>query len=224
MSLTIAFENSHFVIIDKPVAMLSVPSRLGKEDPRPVAGILLQDSLKRQIYPVHRLDEDVSGLLMFALTAEAAKAGNAWFEKHEAIKTYEAISIHINPQDLPRWQSDQTWESRLMRGKKRAYEASFGKPSKTTACVIGSTAEGRSVWRLQPLTGRSHQLRYEMARHGFPIDGDELYGSTAKGLSSPGIDLRAIRLQFELCANREKFGLPPIIELEGFSSNVLVGD
>jgi 23S rRNA-/tRNA-specific pseudouridylate synthase len=43
MSPNVIFKNSHFAVIDKPVATLSVPSRLGREDPRPVAGILLQE-------------------------------------------------------------------------------------------------------------------------------------------------------------------------------------
>jgi len=99
MSPNIIFKNQHFVIVDKPVATLSVPSRLGRQDPRPVAGIILQEFLGIQVYPLHRLDEDTSGLLMFGLSAAASRAGNQWFEGHQILKTYEALSRPIDPAD-----------------------------------------------------------------------------------------------------------------------------
>lgn len=101
-----------------------------------------------------------------------------------------------------------------MRGKKRAYEAEFGKKSVTKAKLVGHTSNGRAVWHLQPLTGRSHQLRYEMARHGFPIDGDKLYGSTVSDDAWIGIKLRAAKLDFTSCKNHKDYDLPAIISLE----------
>lgn len=217
MSPNVIFKNPHFVVIDKPVATLSVPSRLGRKDPRPVAGILLQEFLGTQIYPLHRLDEDTSGLLIFALNAAASRAGNQWFESHEIVKTYEALSISIDPSDMPQWRNEQTWECKLMRGKKRAYEANFGKPSVTKAQFMGHSKSNRSVWQLIPITGRSHQLRYEMARHGFPIDGDQLYGSKVAAGSAPGIDLRAFKLDFKNCSNRSAFDLPDELRVPGLT-------
>lgn len=218
MNLSIVFKNAHFVIIDKPVATLSVPSRFGKQDPRPVAGILLQQMIGEQVYPLHRLDEDTSGLLMFGLNSSASRHGNAWFEAHQILKTYEALSTPLPTAELDLWQSEQKWECKLMRGKKRAYEASFGKTSLTLAKFNGHTKRGRSVWNLRPITGRSHQLRYEMARHGFPIDGDQLYGSQTAALMAPGIDLRAFKLDFKNCAERSSFELPEEITIQGLST------
>ena len=216
MTLQIIFKNEFFVAIDKPSAMLSVPSRLGRADPRPVAGIMLQEQLKTQVYPLHRLDEDTSGLLIFALTSEASKVGNQWFERHEIQKTYAAISIPAKPDQLGRWGKEQLWQCLLVRGKKRAFEATHGKPSITKARLVGHTSEGRSIWQLQPITGRAHQLRYEMARHGFPIDGDVLYGSSSKPRSDSGIDLRAYCLDFRLCRDRSRFRLPDDIIVGAF--------
>lgn len=217
MSPNIMFKNQHFVIVDKPVATLSVPSRLGRQDPRPVVGIILQEFLGVQVYPLHRLDEDTSGLLMFGLTAAASRAGNQWFEGHQILKTYEALSRPLDPADENLWQVEQKWECKLMRGKRRAYEASFGKPSVTVAQFTGHSQSGRSVWQLNPITGRSHQLRYEMARHGFPIDGDHLYGSEVVAKSIPGIDLRAFKLDFKNCSDRSDFDLPDQLLIAGLN-------
>ena len=215
MNLAIVFKNLHFVVIDKPAAVLSVPSRMGRSDPRPVAGISLQEQLGCRIFPVHRLDEDTSGLLIFALSTEASRAGNLWFENHEIIKTYEALSIPLALQNVQRWSTEHTWENRLMRGKKRAYEAAYGKPSVTKARCVTASSENKSVWHLQPITGRSHQLRYEMARHGFPIAGDTLYGSKQKPDGEQGIDLRAFKLDLTNCKSRNDFQLPDIISIRG---------
>ena len=215
MNVTIVFKNSHFVVIDKPAAVLSVPSRMGRSDPRPVAGISLQEQLGCRIFPVHRLDEDTSGLLMFALSPEASRAANLWFENHEIIKTYEALSIPLASEDVQRWSTEQTWHNRLMRGKKRTYEAAHGKPSVTKARCIAASSENKSVWHLQPITGRSHQLRFEMARHGFPVAGDTLYGSEQKSDVEQGIDLRAFKLDLSDCKSRNDFQLPEIISLRG---------
>lgn len=213
MTPEIIFQNEHFVVVDKSAETLSVPSRRGANDPRPVVGTILQDSLKARIFPVHRLDEDVSGLLLFAFTAEAHRAANKWFEAHSVVKTYEALSIPVLTDMTGSRATTQTWKCKLMRGKKRAYEADFGKDSLTRALHVGHTPLGRSVWHLQPLSGRSHQLRYEMARHGFPVDRDQLYGSDKAPQPGKGIDLRSFRLDFNNCDGRERFDLPPDIQI-----------
>ncbi len=92
--LKIIFQNQHFVAVDKPAGWLSVPSRWGTDEERPCVGLLLQEQLRSKIYPVHRLDEPVSGLLLFALNAAAHRAANAWFADHHIQKTYEAMTTH----------------------------------------------------------------------------------------------------------------------------------
>ena len=107
MPISIVFQNSNFAVVHKPAGTLSVPSRMGLKDPRPVAGLWLQDHLAQKVYPVHRLDEDTSGLLLFALTSEAASAGNKWFESHTIVKTYEAISLPVPEEDDKGWGWEQ---------------------------------------------------------------------------------------------------------------------
>ncbi len=70
------------------------------------------------------------------------------------------------------------WKARILRGKRRAYESSLGKDSLTCAQFLGYDGKNYLRWDLQPITGRAHQLRFDLSRHGFPIIGDVLYGSS----------------------------------------------
>jgi tRNA pseudouridine32 synthase/23S rRNA pseudouridine746 synthase len=75
------------------------------------------------------------------------------------------------------------------------------------------TFGGTLKWKLEPITGRSHQLRFEMAKHGFPIDGDALYGSKRE-YPRPGIALRASEIHFNQVPSKELMGLPAFFKSE----------
>jgi tRNA pseudouridine32 synthase/23S rRNA pseudouridine746 synthase len=208
------FENMHFIVVDKAAMVLSVPARLGDKDPRPCLGHILEHDLKCQIYPVHRLDYEVQGLIMFAKTKEAHRAGNSWFENKVIKKTYVAkTSIQNAPTEKINIPFE--WTCILLRGKKRSYESPQGKSSITQGVLKEQCADGTYRWHLNPITGRSHQLRYELYRHGCPIIGDELYGSQEK-FSSDGIALRAFEINFEKISERSKFDLPEKISILEF--------
>jgi tRNA pseudouridine32 synthase / 23S rRNA pseudouridine746 synthase len=218
--LTLVFRNDHFVAIEKPPLWLSVPSRDAKKEHRPIAGLVLQEQLQTKIFPCHRLDEPVSGLLLFALHAKSHSVANKWFEKSEIQKTYESYSCAVeNPSlHVPDIGTEVSWECLLAKGKKRAYEhPSIGKKSLTLARVVSHNAlpQLSSVpiwkWHLKPLTGRSHQLRFEMSRHGCPILGDSLYGS-ASPWPYPGIALRLWELDFRNCPEKDQYQLPDFLQ------------
>lgn len=210
--MRIVFENEHFVVIDKPSGVLSVPGRFGDKDPRPVAGLFLQEQLKTQIFPVHRLDYEVSGLLLFAKTKQAHAAANLWFENKKIKKVYSALTEGSPILDSKKIEIGDRfeWKSRILRGKKRAYESPYGKPSLTIAEFVGLEAfddKQALLWRLEPVTGRSHQLRYDLTRHGFPIIGDVLYGSH-HSLGQDKILLTSVALIFP-SQELAKWSLPP---------------
>ncbi len=210
--LEIVYRNEHFVAVNKPAGQLSVPSRMGSEDPRSVTGLILQDQLNQRIFPIHRLDLEVRGLLLFALTNQGQRAGNSWFEKHLARKTYWAWAHGILPHS-----SQVLWKNKLLRGKKRSYESPHGQQAVTEAECLGQEiflGEKALHWRLHPITGRPHQLRVHLSQHGFPIVGDVLYG----GAPSPtlkGIALAARELDLSAVPSSERLGLPQKIQLEG---------
>lgn len=225
------FQNKYFIILEKPSGVLSTPARDAK-DSRPVLGRQLEDQLKTQIYPIHRLDFEVSGIIMYATTPESHKAANIWFENKWVQKTYRALSkpsLQIQLQN-PKLNEEFEWKCLLLRGKKRAYESPAGKDSLTKAKFKGVLGEselalteramqeinlnqkGLNQWDLMPITGRSHQLRYEMYKHEMPILGDTLYGSDVK-LKENTIALKAYRLQFGPQCNLEKWGLNSCYEI-----------
>jgi tRNA pseudouridine32 synthase / 23S rRNA pseudouridine746 synthase len=187
--LTVLFQNEHAVIVDKPALWLSIPGRTA-DDTRPVLGKLLEQKLAKKIFPIHRLDAEVSGVIVYGLTPEFHKEANHLFETKSVQKTYQALT---DVQDF-KSQETMTWTCKIFRGKKRSFEAAHGKESITQATVVART-EDHLEWRLLPITGRSHQLRFEMARHQAPILGDALYGSK-RPWKTPGIALRAIRIDF----------------------------
>lgn len=207
-SLPLVFANRDLLVVNKPAGWLSVPSRQGADDPRPVVGLALQEQLGCRLWPVHRLDEEVSGLLLFARTAAAHRTLCAAFEDHVIEKTYHAQCQGLAPADAPmhRW---VRWSSTLLRGKKRAYVHPAGKSAITDVWLQTEDASGLHFF-LRPRTGRGHQLRVELARRGCPIVGDTLYGAGAREGTS-GIALRAVSLSFSAYKDASILHLPSLI-------------
>jgi 23S rRNA-/tRNA-specific pseudouridylate synthase len=210
--MKIVFENEFFVAVDKEAGSLTTPARFGDKDPRPVLGLELQKSLGRQIYPVHRLDFEVSGIVLYALSASAHSQANSQFEGKSVLKTYQALSENKNPV-TPEPGAQLEWKSRILRGKKRAFESPHGKPSLTLARFVGEGPAGL-CWELKPVTGRSHQLRFDLSRHGYPIVGDVLYGAQA-GLSKDRIELRSMLIEFQDAEFLRRWKLPVRLEVPG---------
>ncbi len=201
-TIQIIFENEHFLCAFKPKAMLSVPSRYEDNDERPVLGRFLEKQLRRTMYPVHRLDFEVSGLILFAKNKTAQMLLNQGFEHKQIQKKYAAITS-VKHQFVP--SEKMYWRSRLAKGKKRAFIADHGKISETSA-IFHKEEDGKSIFWLWPITGRSHQLRFEMFHHAVAIDGDVLYGSEVK--NEEGILLESIEIDFSNFKNREKVEAP----------------
>ena len=207
--VTVLWENEFFLVSDKPSGWLTIPGRTGDADVRPCLWHLLQVQCGSKLWCVHRLDSEVSGLVLFAKSAEAHRIANLWFEDRLIKKSYECLTEKPVAEAFP-LKEQQTWKSVLLKGKRRAYEKSFGKECTTLSEFVGDadiSGVKRGHWRLSPLTGRPHQLRFEMAKHGFPIWGDTLYGAS-QPLAVGTIALRAVTLDFSKCPKREDFGLP----------------
>lgn len=167
----ILYEDHHLLVIDKPAGLLSVP---GRGSDRQSSALRYLQQTYDWIVPIHRLDQDTSGILMFAKNPETLKALQQEFLQHRIKKIYEAILEKPIQQlsgriDLRLW-GDPT---------QRPYQSvnhDRGKPSLTQYQVL---SQPESRLELTPLTGRTHQLRVHMAdAQGLnnPILGDRLYG------------------------------------------------
>jgi 23S rRNA-/tRNA-specific pseudouridylate synthase len=213
------------VAVDKPAGSLTVPSRLGAADPRPCVGRELEASLGRRLWPIHRLDFEVSGLVLFATSAAAHRIASVVFEGRRVHKVYEALTEGADQVgDLP---ADFEWRSRLVRGKRRSFEAPHGSAAHTRARALQRVEAAQHIaadagapvdllhFRLEPTTGRPHQLRVHLARAGFPVAGDTLYGARSRLSTPKSIALRATALQFSSEAERTALGLPPVLTVPG---------
>lgn len=215
----ILFQSDDVVIVHKPAGWLSVPSIQGTRDPRPVVGIKLRDDFG-SVYPVHRLDFEVEGILLFALHSKAQKLLHKIWEDRSVHKVYQAVTQNQNFDHWPpqveglikdEYQEGQQgqWQSHIVQGKRRSFIAPHGQDSVTEFHLLKRSERGLH-WQLSPLTGRRHQLRLELSRRGFPIHGDQLYGSHAKW-GEQHIALAATQLKFDKNHNLQ---LPSEIKID----------
>lgn len=187
------------VVMDKPAGLLSVPGR----------GPHKQDCLASRVQSmlpdalvVHRLDMATSGLIVLARGPLAQRVLSQAFARRQVCKRYEAV-VHglVEPPaqgwgiiDLP---LVADWPRRPRQ--KVCFEQ--GKPSVTRYRVLATdAARGTSRVELEPLTGRSHQLRVHLAALGHPIVGDALYAAPLPGTSTTA-------LQARMCLHATRLGL-----------------
>ncbi|WP_299630359.1 RluA family pseudouridine synthase [uncultured Roseobacter sp.] len=169
--LVVLHEDAEVLLVDKPAGLLSVPGK----------GPELADCLLTRIqaaFPdallVHRLDRDTSGVMIFALTPHAQRHLGLQFEKRMTKKTYVARVWGV-PQaksgtvDLP---LIVDWPNR----PRQMVCHETGKSAQTDWRVLKDEGDTARV-RLQPRTGRSHQLRVHMLSLGHPILGDPFYAT-----------------------------------------------
>ena len=181
MALHIVYEDKDLIVIDKPAGLVVHPGA-GNETGTLVNALIAHcgDSLSgiggvRRPGIVHRLDKDTSGALLIARTARAAAYFSKHFSGRSARKVYWALVVGV-PEiadglvDLPIAKQPGTG------GEKMHVSEHDGQPSRSRYRVI-ERAGNRAAWvELQPLTGRTHQLRVHMAAIGHPIVGDGKYG------------------------------------------------
>lgn len=169
--IDIIFENDDLVVLNKPAGLLTIPDRFNKKL------FSLSEEAKKvwgEIYIVHRLDRDTSGLIVFAKNAEVHKKLNMMFENGEIKKTYKAIvtgkvTVVKGIIEAP-IKEDKYEPGKMMIHKK-------GKESITEFELVNSFQK-YSVMKLIPKTGRTHQIRVHLAHIGYPVAADALYGTS----------------------------------------------
>lgn len=179
-----------FVVVGKPAGLLSVPGR--GEDKKDCLATRVQAEFADALI-VHRLDMATSGLLVLARGAEMHRRLSRLFMERRVDKRYVAVVGGLLAEegkiDLP---LITDWPNR----PRQKVDFASGKPSLTRfRRVAGDAASTTSRVELEPVTGRSHQLRVHLAAIGHPILGDELYGGEYREQASRLL-LHAIRLAF----------------------------
>jgi len=139
---------------------------------------------------VHRLDKDTSGALLIARTPRAAAYFAKSFSNRSARKTYWAIVVGVP--DITQGEIDLALAKQPGSGGEKMHVDDKGLPSKTRYRIIERAGNSAAWVELQPLTGRTHQLRVHMAAIGHPIVGDGKYGG--KGAFLTGTISRKLHL------------------------------
>jgi 23S rRNA pseudouridine955/2504/2580 synthase/23S rRNA pseudouridine1911/1915/1917 synthase len=164
----ILFENDAFIVINKPAGLLSVPDR--KQSSPSLKDLLI--GRYGQIFTVHRLDRETSGVILFAKNAETHRYLSGVFEKREVKKIYSGIVAGSLPGKSGRIE-DPIAEHPARNGTMIIHRK--GKPAVTGFEVIEDF--GRfSFLKFDLFTGRTHQIRVHMKNAGHPIVCDDLYG------------------------------------------------
>jgi len=177
--------DEHLLVACKPAGLLAVPGRGEAGLNNLTARVQAQFS---DALVVHRLDQATSGLMLFARGAAAQQALSKAFEMRQVEKAYIAVVEGRLAQDSGRIDVPlmADWPNRP-----RQMVHPTGRPSQTLwQRLPGDEAEGGTRLRLQPVTGRTHQLRVHLAHIGHPIRGDALYAPAP---------LRAPRLLLHAC-------------------------
>jgi RluA family pseudouridine synthase len=168
-SIPVIFENDQVIVLNKPQGLLTIEDGYHPELPN------LKSILKNhfgQIWTVHRLDKETSGVILFAKNSESHKFLNTQFSLRLVKKVYQAIA-HGHP-----FWSEKTINYPLKTNGDRRHRTVIdmkdGKQSKTLLRVIGKS-DLLSYLNVFPSTGYTHQIRSHCAAIGHPILGDKLY-------------------------------------------------
>lgn len=197
MELDILYEDNHLLAVNKPAGLLVQGDRSGDRTLLDVAGSYLKHKYDKpgRVYLglVHRLDRNVSGVVLLARTSKAAGRLSGQFRDGSVDKVYQAVvSGCPDPEkgDLLSWLADKGDR----RGVTRTEPEPF--PGARESLLRYNVLESQAGWSLvevRPVTGRRHQIRAQFALGGNPLLGDVKYGSQRR-LAGHRLALHAVSL------------------------------
>lgn len=162
--MEILFSDKNIVVCVKPVG-------LDSEAEVPAA---LKDHLGGEIFPIHRLDKNVGGVMVYARTRQAAAALSKAVQEGAMVKEYAAM-VHGIPPEEGDWE-DLLWKD-SKKNKVYVVKRMRGGVKKARLEFKRLSAGKTSLVRIRLHTGRSHQIRVQFSCRGFPLVGDHKYGS-----------------------------------------------
>ena len=174
----ILFANEHFLVVDKPHFLPVTPG--GEYVAQTLQSRLMQRLRNDQLQPVHRIDRHTAGLVLFSLQAASRGCYQALFRERAIHKAYQAIAPALPDLTFPHQRA-----SRIVRGE--AFFLSQEVDGEANAVSRIDVLERRGDWwryRLEPISGKKHQLRLHMAALGAPICHDALYPQVDNDLAA----------------------------------------
>ena len=156
---------------DKEIVVCITPVGLDSEDEVPAA---LKEQLGGEIFPIHRLDKNVGGVMVYARTKHAAAALSKTVQEGAMVKEYVA-TVHGTPPENGDWE-DLLWKD-SRKNKVFVVKRTRAGVKKARLEFRRLRAGEKSLVHIRLYTGRSHQIRVQFSSRGFPLVGDHKYGS-----------------------------------------------
>lgn len=156
---------------DRAIAVCVKPVGLDSETEVPAA---LKEQLGGEIFPIHRLDKNVGGVMVYARTKQSAAALSKAVQEGSMVKEYVAM-VHGTPPETGDWE-DLLWKD-SKKNKVFVVKRMRGGVKKARLEFRRLTVDETSLVLIRLHTGRSHQIRVQFSSRGFPLVGDHKYGS-----------------------------------------------
>jgi tRNA pseudouridine32 synthase/23S rRNA pseudouridine746 synthase len=170
--IEVLHQDAHIVVVDKPHFLPVTPG--GRHLHETVLVRLKRQLGLETLTPVHRLDLETAGLVLFTVDPAVRAAYHALMREQGVHKVYEAVAPWSEDLKLP-----LRHQSRLLEQDGARFMQMLtlpGEPNATTHIdLLGRLAGGLAHYRLTPITGRKHQLRAHLNELGIPIMGDRIY-------------------------------------------------
>jgi tRNA pseudouridine32 synthase / 23S rRNA pseudouridine746 synthase len=194
--------DEHLLVADKPHFLPVAPA--GRYLRETLLARLRRSTGLEHLTPVHRIDRETAGLVVFSVNPSTRGAYASLFRERRVSKVYEAFAPRPKGLELP-----HTRRSRIVAGEPFfCMKEAEGEPNSETRVELLEETQGAALYRLTPITGRKHQLRLHMAALGAPIFNDRLYPDVkpeARGDFSDPLMLLAKSVAFEdPLTNRER--------------------
>ncbi len=171
----VLFQDAHMVVVDKPHFMPVTPA--GRYVQRSLLVRLKQRLGIDTLSPMHRIDRETAGLVLFSINPNERDAYHALFRNHAVHKVYEAVAPVRSDVSMP-----ITRISRIASDEQffKSCEVA-GEPNSETHVALIKQEGALGLYRLTPVTGQRHQLRVHMNALGLPIVGDQFYPKVLRG-------------------------------------------
>lgn len=229
LKIPILYEDNHLLLVEKPVNIPVQGDASGDLD----FFTMLKDDIKRRhqkpgnVYLglLHRLDRPVGGAMVFAKTSKSASRMSDMLRRQTIKRTYFAV-VHGKPKEPAGILTHYLYKDRQ---KNQVYSVKANHPEAKKAILDYETlmtSTNFSLLKVHLHTGRSHQIRVQLATNGTPLFGDQKYGAK---LNKPGqqISLWAAKLFFEHPVKKEPLtvnSLPPNQHPWNLFADVIAGE